>query len=187
MYDKVVRILGNRWVVAPFAAAVVWAGTGVVVLGEPVEHAARSVVALEPREDRPLPQAAMIQLLSTRYIAMAASPESARDVATQLDLDTTTVADAVSMTMPATTTNLELVVVTDDADFSVAVAEAYAELLVRRSQTDPDLVASVVVPANATGTVRTQARRVLMTGLAAGLGVGACVLALFALRRRWAA
>lgn len=175
------RVLGNRWVIAGVAALVVWVGTGFVVARAPVEHAARSVVALEPREGRALPQAAMIRLLSTRYVAVASSPETARDVAEQLDMDAADVASAVSVAMPEATTNLELVVVTDSTDASIAIAAEYAEVLIGRSETDPDLVASLIVPASSTGTVRTEARRVLMAGLAAGLAVGAAVVAGFAL------
>lgn len=171
----------NRWVAPVLAALAVWAITALLLAGTPAQSGAQAVVALVPREGRSLPTASMIQLLSTRYVASGSSAQTAQEVAQQLQLDPAEVTDAVRLSIPENTTNVSLAVVTDEADTALAIAEAYAAVLVEQSDTDPDLSGSIVVPAHATGVVRADQRRLLMIGLAAGLVLGALALGLVGL------
>jgi hypothetical protein len=91
----------------------------------------------------------------------------------------------VDLSIPPDTTNLQVVVVTEVRRTAVEVADAYAAQVVADSASDPDLTATVVVPAHATGAVRDQQRRLLMVGLAVGLLLGAAALgAISVLRSR---
>ncbi len=183
MRESLGRLLRSRFFAPVLTAALVWAATAALVAGTAPEQSAHATVALVPREGRPLPTAAMIQLLSTRYVASGSSSDTARSVAATVGLDASDVEDMVEITIPPDTTNLQVAVVTDKRRTAVEVAEAYALQIVDDSATDPDLTATVVVPAHSTGPVRGQQRRLLMIGLAAGLLLGAVALGLLSVLR----
>ena len=177
MSARVRRFLFSRWTIAAAAAVVVWLVTSAVVAGTTTPQRAETVVGFSPRSDKTLPSATMTRLLSTRFVAVASSPETEARVASAAGIEVDRPGLDVDITMGENTTNLTVTVVDDDEKTATRVAAAYAKVLLDDAAADPDLTAQVVVEARPTGPDRTPQRRVLMAGLAAGLALAAVVFA----------
>ena len=137
----------------------------------PVEFTATAVVAVSPRAGQAVPSAAMISLLSTRYVAFASSDETVADLAAAVDLPLDRVSSGLTVTMPLNTTNIYLQCSLPTPALATTTSRLLSELVIAQARTDAILTAEIVVPAKAAAQPDGQRRRRLLTVGLLGLGV----------------
>ena len=164
--------LRRFWLLACIVLVAVLAGVGAAAAGLSTPSTVTAVVAVGPRPDTTA-SAALITLLSTKYVAFASSPALAEQVAGEAGVEASTIVDGLEVSAPERTTTIRIAMTADTAEDAAAVAEAVSKAVVERSASDRYLLAEIVVPAEADSAVEQSGRsRLLAVGVA-----GAVVLA----------
>jgi capsular polysaccharide biosynthesis protein len=164
--------LRRFWLLACIVLVAVLGGVGAATAGLSTASTVTAVVAVGPRPDTTA-SAALITLLSTKYVAFASSPALAEQVAGKAGVEAPTIVDGLEVSAPERTTTIRIAMTADTAEDAAAVAEAVSKAVVERSASDRYLVAEIVVPAEADSAVEQSGRsRLLAVGVA-----GAVVLA----------
>jgi capsular polysaccharide biosynthesis protein len=104
------------------------------------------VDTVSPRADGTTISAALIQQLTTRYVAYASSSQVAEQVADDLGLEADVVKSSTTVRLPERTTNLFISVSMPDADDAARVASELSERTRQSSVTDPLLTVNSLVP-----------------------------------------
>ena len=171
--------LRRFWLLACIVLVAVLAGVGAAVAGLSTASTVTAVVAVGPRPDTTA-SAALITLLSTKYVAFASSPALAEQVAGEAGVEASTIVDGLEVSAPERTTTIRIAMTADTAEDAAAVAEAVSTAVVERSASDRYLLAEIVVPAEADSAVEQSGRpRLLAVGVAGAvvLAVGGAVAA----------
>jgi capsular polysaccharide biosynthesis protein len=181
-----VQALRRFWLLACVVLLAALGSVVVAVAELPSRSTATAVVSVDPRPGTTA-SAALITLLSTKYVAFASSPALAERVARETQVAATAIDGGLEVTMPERTTTIRIAMTADTAEDAAAVTEAVSTAVVQRSNSDRYLLAEVVVPAEAdSATERSGRVELLPVGIAGAvvLAVGVAVLAQLVARAR---
>ena len=92
--------LRRFWLLACIVLVAVLAGVGAAVAGLSTASTVTAVVAVGPRPDTTA-SAALITLLSTKYVAFASSPALAEQVAGEAGVEASTIVDGLEVSAPS--------------------------------------------------------------------------------------
>ena len=167
--------LRRFWALAVVVAMTSMAAVTLYASRLPANYTATAVVSVEPRTGSPT-SAALIALLSTKYVAYAASPDLHSQMAGDYDMSAESFRKGLQITMQERTTNIAIDMTARDRKTAAGIATAIGERIVDRSISDRNLSAVVVLPARPeNASVSSGRTRLLAVGAAASAAFGVLV------------
>lgn len=176
----------RSWLIFLVTSLVVMAGAVAYLQTRPTVYTAKSVVAMRPKGERPVP-ADTVLLTAPRYVSLATSPYVLNQVAAQLKLPASDVTAGVVVTIAAATANLTISVTLENRSATAKVANTIADVVQKRAGADSILTAQILSQAaQPTSPSGPRKLAILGSGAVAAVSVGAAAGWLYArhMRRR---
>ena len=175
----------RQWLAVLLVFVPLVAGAAYYTSTLPDEYQATAVVGFSPRAER-TPSADVVQLLLPKYEVFVSSPSNVQEVAEDLDVQPTRVAESLDPDIPPETATLRIRITDGDADFAAEAANEFADTAVRFAGFDGVLDAVVVARAVAPDAPSGPPRRLFMAaaGVTALIAAAALALAIERLRPR---
>jgi capsular exopolysaccharide synthesis family protein len=175
---EVIDALRWRWKLALLIAVPILAGAALYAERLPPEYEGRSIVAVEPKSSTASPD--LVRILAPKFVAYISAPATVERLAPGLGEDPTQLEHALNASLATDTGNITITVKLSSNAKAAAVANAFAQEVLKYADQDLLLTANLValspVPTQPSGPPRRMLEAAaLLAGLVAGIGLAMVV------------